>query len=241
MLKDKMNCTLGFVSCFLRVSLAYFGSICHKAACHKAAGLVHHRDSEEMISKPHCAVQFVSLFCFFTWGHAWRGALLYHPRGREEILQVLVRVGDGGEVHEVPVQRPLVLHRLRDLAHSLVLGYGLDDGRVLVEHSLDVLRVRRRRSSSVRRHLGPLLGHVHDPPGSARARRRRGSVGRARRRVMSVGMLPGVPGRRGGPVVAACRAIYPSVVSRFTVLSVLILILSNECKLQTLNIFSSVQ
>ena len=165
-----------------------------------------------MTSKPHCAVQFVSLFCFFTWRHAWRGALLYHPRGREKILQVLVRVGDGGEVHEVPVQRPLVLHRLRDLAHPLVLGDGLDDGRVLVEHPLDVLRVRRRRSSSVGRHLGSLLGHVHGPPGSA-AR----SVGRARRRVMSVGMLPGVPGRRGGPVVAACRAIYPSVVSRFIV------------------------
>ena len=62
-------------------------------------------------------------------------------------------------------------------------------------------------------------------------------MGRARR-VMSVGMLPGVPGRRGGAVVAACRAIHPSVVSRF-LLSVLIL--TNECKLQTLNMFSSVQ
>ena len=171
------------------------------------------------MSKLHCKVQSVSLFFFFTWRHAWRGALLYHPRGREKILQVLIRVGDGREVHEVPVQRPLVLHRLRDLAHSLVLGYGLDDGRVLVEHSLDVLGIRRR---SPVRHLGS-LGHVHDSPGSARRRR---SV-RSARRVMSVGMLPGVPGRRGGAVVAACRAIHPSVVSRF-LLSVLIL--TNECK-----------
>ena len=128
--------------------------------------------------------------------------MLYHPRRRQEILQVLIRVGDGGEVHEVPVQRPLVLHRLCDLSHPLVLRDGLYDRRVLVQHPLDVLRIWRRP----RRHLGTVV--VHDPgsPGG----RRRGAVGRSRRRSVSVRELPRVAGRRGA-VVAACLPVISRV------------------------------
>ena len=122
--------------------------------------------------------------------------MLYHPWGRQQILQVLIRVGDGGEIHEVPVQRPLVLHRLGDLPHSLVLCDRLDDGRVLVQHSLDILRVWRQ---PLRLHLGSVVV-VDDPAGSTG---RGWAVGRARRRVMSVRMLTRVAGRRGA-VVAAC-------------------------------------
>ena len=46
-------------------------------------------------------------------------------------------------MHEVPVQHPLVLCRLGDLPHFLVLCDGLDDGRVLVQNSLGTAWVGR--------------------------------------------------------------------------------------------------
>ena len=116
--------------------------------------------------------------------------MLYHPRGRQEILQVLIRVGDGGEVHEVPVQRPLVLHRLGDLSHSLVLCDGPDDRRVLVQHPLDICRIWRRPRPWPR-------SVVVDDPGLSG---RRGAVVPTRR--MSVRVLPRVAGRRGAMVSA---------------------------------------
>ena len=54
-LRDRMNCTVVFANCFVKVPLACLGS-----RVHKAAGLVHQWNSEKTVSKPHCTVHFVS-------------------------------------------------------------------------------------------------------------------------------------------------------------------------------------
>jgi len=51
---------------------------------------------------------------------------------RQQVLQVLVRVCDAGQVHEVLVQRPLIADRLVVLARGLKFRDGLDQRRVLV-------------------------------------------------------------------------------------------------------------
>ena len=115
--------------------------------------------------------------------------MLYHPRGWQKILQVLIGVCDGGQVHQVPVQRPLVLNRLADLAHALVVRDGLDDRRVFVQHPLDILGVGRRPGV----HLWPVVVHSAWTGG-------RRTVWRALR---AVWVLSGMAGRRGA-VVGAC-------------------------------------
>ena len=52
LLRDIMNCTVGFVSCFCKFS--WLGL----AAWHKTAGLVYQWNSEKTVSQPHCIVSF---------------------------------------------------------------------------------------------------------------------------------------------------------------------------------------
>ena len=52
----------------------------------------------------------------------------------KQILQILICVRQGSEIHQISVQAPLVLDRLVVLAHILVVGDCLDDRGILVEH-----------------------------------------------------------------------------------------------------------
>ena len=115
---------------------------------------------------------------------------MYHPGRRQKILQVLIGVCDGGQVHQVPVQRPLVLNRLADLAHALVLRDGFDDRRIFVQHPLDILGVGRRPGV----HLRPVVVRGAGPGG-------RRTVWRALR---AVWVLSGMAGRRRAVMGGAC-------------------------------------
>lgn len=71
--------------------------------------------------------------------------------------------GKLGQVHEIPVQRLMILHAFVVLAVGLILLNGLDEATVFVEHLLDVRRIGRLRlwwAGRVRRtilHLSVLL------------------------------------------------------------------------------------
>uniref|UniRef100_A0A182QBZ7 Uncharacterized protein n=1 Tax=Anopheles farauti TaxID=69004 RepID=A0A182QBZ7_9DIPT len=76
-------------------------------------------------------------------------AALVHRQHRPARRYVLLRIGQVGQVDEVPVQRHLVRHALASLARELKLLYRLNQARILVQYLLDVHRARRRALSPV--------------------------------------------------------------------------------------------
>ena len=52
-------------------------------------------------------------------------------------MKVLVRISHLSKVHEVPVQLPLVAHRLGVLAQVFIFRDGLDQARIFIKHLLD--------------------------------------------------------------------------------------------------------
>ncbi len=114
----------------------------------------------------------------------WRGFLETY---RQIDLQIGL-VSHRGQVHQVPMQGPLVLHRLRVLSNVLVLRNCLDQRRVFVEH-LKIKQMKITQNTMELSTFYPLNGvWIRRSWRSSRhCRRRPGSVtvrGWARRRSM---------------------------------------------------------
>lgn len=93
--------------------------------------------------------------------------MLEDVRGRKQRLDVMLRIGQVRQIHQVPVQRHVVRHAFVCFAHVLEVLDGLDKAGVLVQDLLDVHRTRwRRRSTPLHRspratpvtRIGRLLG-----------------------------------------------------------------------------------
>lgn len=81
--------------------------------------------------------------------HQWTTAMLKHVRRRQKRLDVMLRIRQIRQIHQIPVQRHVVRHALVRFAHVLEVLDGLDESRVLIQNLLDVHRAWRRSTTAV--------------------------------------------------------------------------------------------